>query len=117
MARKKKSKRKSSEAVELEVGITDVGGASSSQDTSSKRRKPMAGGVDLPPNVAELILYEGAINHQQLMADIRGNIANVNSLVRHAAFRQYHELGPVESRAVSGVMATPIASPTTQQGQ
>jgi hypothetical protein len=71
--------------------------------------------VDLPENVAASLMKEGSEGHQALMADIRHNGANVHSLVRHAAFKHYNEIDSVESRANSGVLATPIAGPTTQQ--
>ncbi len=70
--------------------------------------------IDLPDNVAGLLLKEGSESHQALMNDIRHNGANVHSLVRHVAARKFDELGVAESRANSGLIATPIASPTTQ---
>ena len=70
--------------------------------------------IDLTENVAGLLLKEGSESHQALMADIRHNGATVHNLVRMAAFRKFDQLDPTESRAVSGVMGTPVAFPTTQ---
>ena len=74
----------------------------------------MAEGIDLSANVAAMLMKEGSESHQALMTDIRHNGASVHNLVRHAAFRKFDEIGSMESRANSGVMATPIAGPTTQ---
>ena len=72
--------------------------------------------IDLPDNVAGALLKEGSESHQALLLDIRHNGANVHNLVRTSAFRKFDEIGSMESRANSGVMATPIAGPTTQVG-
>ena len=72
--------------------------------------------IDLPDNVAGMLLKEGSESHQALMADIRHNGAAVHSLLRFSAARSFDQLDTLESRANSGVMATPIASPTTQAG-
>lgn len=72
--------------------------------------------VDLPENVAGALLKHGSEFHQQLMSDISGNISHVHNLTRSAAFRAFQELDTLESRANSGVLATPIASPATQSG-
>lgn len=77
-------------------------------------RKDMAA-IDLPENISGLLLKEGSESHQALMNDIRHNGANVHNLVRTSAFRKFDEIGSIESRANSGVIATPIAGPTTQQ--
>jgi len=72
--------------------------------------------IDLPETVAGLLLKEGSESHQQLMFESRANSQHTNNLVRTVATHKFAEVGPIESRAVSGVMATPIASPTTQAG-
>lgn len=72
--------------------------------------------IDLPDNVAGMLLKEGSESHQALMVDIRGNISTAHNLARLGATRQFNELDTIESRAHSGVMATPIASPAVQQG-
>ena len=70
--------------------------------------------IDLPENIVGMLLKEGSESHQAIILDIRHNGANVHSLVRHSAFRKFDEIGSIESRANSGVIATPVASPTTQ---
>ena len=74
----------------------------------------MADGIDLPNNVAAAILKEGSESHQALMTDIRHNGATVHNLVRMSALRKFDQLGIGESRAESGLLATPPAPPTTQ---
>jgi len=71
--------------------------------------------IDLTENVTGMLLKEGSETHQALMADIRGNVSTAHNLARLGAVRAHNELDTLESRAHSGVMATPIASPTTQQ--
>ena len=70
--------------------------------------------IDLPENVAGALLKEGSESHQAPLLDIRHNGANVHNLVRTSAFRKFDQLEISESRAQSGLVATPIASPTTQ---
>lgn len=72
--------------------------------------------IDLPPNVAGMLLKEGSESHQALMADIRHNAATAHNLARLGATRANNELDTIESRAHSGIMATPIASPAVQTG-
>jgi hypothetical protein len=70
--------------------------------------------MDLPENVATLIVTESAGNVQANNRDGR-NIGTIAMGVLEAAMaRNFDELGTVESRSNSGVMATPIAGPTTQ---
>lgn len=76
----------------------------------------MTNPIDLPPNVASHIAKTGSESYQALMTDIQHNGANVHNLARLEGVRQARELDTLESRANSGVMATPIASPTTQSG-
>lgn len=70
--------------------------------------------IDLPENVAAALLKEGSESHAALMLDIQHNGANVHNLVRTSAFRKFDEIGSIESRANSGVISTPVASPSTQ---
>ncbi len=67
-------------------------------------------GIDLSENVANALLTDAVGGFNATMQDARNN----GSLA--AAARNFDELGVAESRAVSGVMATPVASPTTQSG-
>lgn len=76
----------------------------------------MADPVDLPSNVASQLMVETTGNIQATNNNGR-NVANIAmGVLQSAAARNFDELGATESRATSGVMATPIASPTTQAG-
>ena len=69
--------------------------------------------IDIPPNVAAQLQLESVGNIQANNRDGR-NVATASmGVLQAAAARNFDELGAVESRATSGVMATPIASPTT----
>lgn len=82
--------------------------------TGTEEPKKMA--ADLPDAVASQLMTETVGNLQATNAHSR-NIATMATGVLQAAMaRNFDELGSVESRATSGVMATPIASPTTQAG-
>lgn len=72
--------------------------------------------VDLPPNVAAQLQMESVGNIQANNRDGRNVSTTALGVLQSAAARNFDELGAVESRATSGVMATPIASPTTQTG-
>lgn len=74
----------------------------------------MADPVDLSPNVANALLNETIGNIQANNRDGRNVATMAMGVLQMAAARNFDELGAVESRATSGVMATPIASPTTQ---
>lgn len=74
----------------------------------------MADAVDLSPNVANALLNETIGNIQANNRDGRNVATMAMGVLQMAAARNFDELGAVESRATSGVMATPIASPTTQ---
>jgi len=70
--------------------------------------------ADLPPGVANQLMTESVGN---IMADNRrgrdGATITANTL-NGMIVREYGEVGVLEGRAVSGVNATPIASPATQ---
>ena len=61
----------------------------------------------------EQILTAGAQSFQQQMSDISANTSVAHNLARLGAVRKNNELDPAESRAISGLVATPIAPPTT----
>lgn len=72
--------------------------------------------ADLPPAVAGQLITETTGNIQANNRDGR-NVATLAVGVLQAAMaRNFDELGTLESRANSGVIATPVASPTTQSG-
>jgi hypothetical protein len=68
--------------------------------------------VDLSPNVANALLNETIGNIQANNRDGRNVSTMAMGVLQMAAARNFDELGAVESRSTSGVMATPIASPT-----
>ena len=70
--------------------------------------------LDLAENVGGMLLKSGSEAHQALMTDIMHNGANVHNLTRLSSFKHFDEFGIEESRANSGLIATPIATPTTQ---
>lgn len=72
--------------------------------------------VDLPPSVASQILTESVGNIQANNRDGRAIGTMAIGVLQGAMARNFDELGVVESRATSGVIATPVASPTTQAG-
>ena len=71
--------------------------------------------VDISANVANLLLTESTGNIQASNQRQRDSAGNANAVLQFAAARNFDELGTVESRANSGVIATPVASPTIQQ--
>ena len=63
----------------------------------------------------ELLQLESVGNIQRTNAGGRDSAQLANSVLGFAAARNFDELGTVESRANSGVNATPIAGPATAQ--
>lgn len=80
--------------------------------TEEVRKMPM----DIPDGLGTLLMSETAGNIQNTNLSGR-NIANIamGSLQAGVA-RTHNEMGTEESRAISGVMATPIAAPATGGG-
>lgn len=75
----------------------------------------MAEGIDLPPSVAQQLMVETTGNIQANNRDGRAISTTAMGVLQGAMARNFDELGTVESRATSGVIATPVASPTVQQ--
>lgn len=72
--------------------------------------------ADLPPGVAAQLMTETVGNISANNRDGR-NVGTLAAGVLQAAMaRNFDELGTIESRANSGVIATPVAGPTTQAG-
>ncbi len=68
--------------------------------------------LDLPTGIGTVIMAETGGNIQANNRDGR-NIGSLAAGVLQAAMaRNFDELGTIESRANSGVIATPVASPT-----
>lgn len=72
--------------------------------------------IDLPENLAAQILAETVANIQADNRNGRGITTTAQGVLQAAMARNFDELGTVESRATSGVIATPVAGPTTQAG-
>lgn len=72
--------------------------------------------IDLPPNIAAQLQLETVGNIQGSNNRNRGVSDAAMGVLQGAMARKHDEIGPIESRAVGAVMATPIASPTTQSG-
>lgn len=72
--------------------------------------------MDLPQGVLTLLLQESANNIQADNRNGRGITTTAQGVLQGAMARNFDELGTVESRSNSGVMATPIASPAIQTG-
>lgn len=72
--------------------------------------------IDLPENVAAQLMVESTGNIQANNRDGRNVSTIALGVLQAAAARNFDELGVTESRATSGVIATPVASPTTQAG-
>jgi hypothetical protein len=70
--------------------------------------------IDLPENVAVQLLTETTGNIQANNRNGRDISTTAMGVLQAAAARNFDELGVTESRATSGIVATPIAGPTTQ---
>lgn len=70
--------------------------------------------VELGTTISELLLTESAGNIQANNRDGRNVGTMAMGTLQAGMSKQYNELGPIESRSVSGVFATPIAPPATQ---
>lgn len=80
--------------------------------TDSKRMPQ----VDLPESVASQLLTESVGNIQANNRDGRNAGTVATNVLTGAMARNFDELGTIESRANSGIIATPVAGPTTQAG-
>lgn len=71
--------------------------------------------MDIPAGLGVHLVSSGAQAYQRQMSQ-GGDVSQLaNGVLQAAMARNFDELGIKESRAVSGVIATPVASPTTQQ--
>lgn len=71
--------------------------------------------LDLPASMGQYLLSEATGNIQANNRDGRSMSSIAVGVLQFAAARDFDELGTVEGRANSGVLATPIAGPTTAQ--
>ena len=72
--------------------------------------------TDVPENVAQQMMVESSGNIQASNRNSRGVFDAVMGAIGATVQTNLAEVGVLEGRAVSGVNATPIASPTTQAG-
>jgi len=71
-----------------------------------------SGFIDLPPNVASSMMAETAGNIQASNRNSRGVFDACMGAIAGTIQTNFSEVGVLEGRAVSGVTATPLASPT-----
>ena len=70
--------------------------------------------ADLPPAVAGQLITETTGNIQANNRDGRNAGTVATNVLSGAMARNFDELGTIESRANSGIIATPVAAPSTQ---
>ena len=95
--------------------VTGDGVVTIPHDHPTAEEVPTMAGID--PTVAQHIMTETVGNIQANNRQGRDTFTIASGSQQLGAAKTLNELGPVESRAVSGVLATPVASPTTQSGQ
>ena len=95
-----------------DVGTVDVEVPVSSSENEDKKMAAL----DLPEGVGTLLMVESTGNIQSDNREGRALTTLAAGVLKGAMSRNFDELGTVESRANSGVMATPIASPAIQTG-
>lgn len=69
---------------------------------------------DLSPNVANQLLTNVVSNVNSAADAARFSNQEVNSLLARSSAKAFDELGVVEGRSVSGIVATPLAGPVKQ---
>jgi len=69
--------------------------------------------IELGATLSELLLSETAGNIQSNNMAGRNTSTLATSTLQAGMSKQFNELDPTESRSVSGVLATPLAPPTT----
>ena len=78
---------------------------------------PMSGSsdsADISPNVANLMITESAANLQASNRNSRGVFDAVMGALAGTVQTNFAEVGVLEGRSVSGVLGTPLASPTVK---
>lgn len=68
--------------------------------------------IDIPENVAGSMMADTAGNIQASNRNSRGVFDAVMGAIAGTVQTNFAEIGAIESRAVSGVMGTPVAGPT-----
>lgn len=72
--------------------------------------------TDLSPDVSNHLMTSQIAGHNRIIQGMGEGHAFVLEQARISFMDRQRELSATESRATSGVLATPIASPTTQAG-
>lgn len=71
--------------------------------------------IDLSPNIANMVMTETAGNIQSANQAGRDGATLANNILQQKAAADAFKLGTLEGKAVSGVTATPVASPAVKQ--
>jgi hypothetical protein len=74
----------------------------------------MSASADISPNVANLMITESAANLQASNRNSRGVFDAVMGALAGTVQTNFAEVGVLEGRSVSGVLGTPLASPTVK---
>lgn len=93
-----------------DVGTVDVDVPVSNLKDEEKKMAAL----DLPEGVGTLLMVESTGNIQSDNREGRALTTLSSGVLKGAMARNFDELGTIESRANSGIIATPVASPTTQ---
>lgn len=80
-------------------------------DTKEKNKMPM----DLPDGVGQLMMTESAGNIQASNRNTRGVFDAVMGALAGTVQSNFKDVGVVEGRSVSGILATPVAGPANSQ--
>jgi len=75
---------------------------------------PMSNPADISPNVANLLITESAGSLQASNRNSRGVFDAVMGALAGTVQTNFAEVGVLEGRSVSGVLGTPLASPTVK---
>lgn len=76
-----------------------------------KEDSKMPDPIDLPPNVAAQLQTESVMNAQITTNQGRQISQMATGVLQAAMARNFDKIGTEESRAISGVLATPVAGP------
>lgn len=70
--------------------------------------------LDLPDGVGQLMMTESAANVQASNRNGRGVFDLLSGALGGVAIQNFKDIGVLEGRTASGVLATPLASPTVK---
>ena len=97
------------DAVNIEVGVSGT-----DDSTGEPNGDNDMAAIDLPENVAGVIIKAGSESFQALMTDINNNGAHIHNVTRGSIFRRFDETGVAEGKTQSGVLATDVGGPTNK---